>query len=205
MVSDECKEDVFRHMEDALAILLKGLMDYKQNESDGNYAEFLDGISNCQLGSRNAMMGLLLWKVPVGASHAIGHQLGSVCGVMHGITSCIMLAPVLRYTASKSDKQKQVQERVLDIWNKILKSEEQTLADAVEKFVKNLGLPSTLKEVGVVKPEDIVKVAESTITNVFGAMEGMGGKEDVLAILESAKGTKSDDGPNGWIDGGAPV
>jgi alcohol dehydrogenase class IV len=189
MVNDQCKEDAFRHMEDALAVLLEGLMDYKHNESDGNRAEFLGGISNCQLGSRNAMMGLLLWKVPMGASHAIGHQLGSVCGVMHGVTSCIMLAPVLRYTASKSDKQKQVQERVFGIWNKVLKSGEQSLADAVENFVKNLGLPSTLKEVGVVKQEDIVKVAESTITNVFGATEGMGGKEDVLAILESAKGT----------------
>jgi alcohol dehydrogenase class IV len=197
MVSDQCKEDVFRHMEDALAVLLKGLVDYKHNEGNGNHAEFLDGISNCQIGSRNAMMGLLLWKVPMGASHAIGHQLGSVCGVMHGITSCIMLAPVLRYTASKSDQQNQVQERVLGIWNKILKSEEQSLANAVENFVKNLGLPSTLKEVGVVKPEDILKVAESTITNIFGAMEGMGGKDDVPAILESAKGTESHDGADG--------
>jgi alcohol dehydrogenase class IV len=191
MVNDQCTEVVFCHMEDALAVLLTGLRDYKDGESAGNHMELLDGISNCQIGSRNAMMGLLLWKVPMGASHAIGHQLGSVCGVMHGITSCIMLAPVLRYTASKSGKQKQVQERVLGIWNKVLKCEEKSLADAVEKFVKNLGLPSTLREVDVVKQEDIDKVAESTLTDVFGAMEGMGGKEDVLAILESAKGGKS--------------
>ena len=191
MVNDQCNEVVFRHMEDALAVLLKGLRDYKDGESAGNHTELLDGISNCQVGSRNAMMGLLLWKVPMGASHAIGHQLGSVCGVMHGITSCIMLAPVLRYTASRSDKQKQAQDRVLGIWNKVLKCDEQSLADAVEKFVKRLELPATLREVGVVKQEDIDKVAESTMTDVFGAMEGMGGKEDVLAILDSAKGEAS--------------
>jgi alcohol dehydrogenase class IV len=188
MVNDKCKEEVFHHMEDALAVLLKGLKDYKDGESNGDRAELLDGIANCQIGSRNAMMGLLLWDIPMGASHAIGHQLGSVCGVMHGVTSCIMLAPVLRYTASRSEKQKQVQQRVLGIWNKALKSEEQSLADAVEKFVQELGLPSTLKEVGINKQEDIDRVAESTLTDVFGAMIGTGGKEDVLAILDSAKG-----------------
>jgi alcohol dehydrogenase class IV len=205
MVNHKCNEYVFRHMEDALAVLIKGLKDYKDGESAGNHAELLDGISNCQVGSRNAMMGLLLWKVPMGPSHAIGHQLDSVCGVQHGVTSCIMLAPVLRYTASKSDKQRQVQERVLGIWNKILKCEERSLADAVDKFVKDLGLPSTLREVGVTKQNDINKVAETTVTDIIGAIEGMDGKEDVMAILESAKGGSSQDGADDWLDDGTPV
>ena len=202
MVNENCKEEVFRHMEDALAVLLRGLKDYKNGETQGNRAELLDGIEDCQIGSRNAMMGLLLWNVPMGLSHAIGHQLGSVCGVMHGVTSCIMLAPVLRYIASKSDRQNQVQERVLGIWNKVLKSEEPSLADAVSNFVKFLGLPRTLREVGVVKQEDIDKVAEQTLTDVFGAAEGMGEKEDILTILDAAKGGDTQDG---WLDGGAPV
>jgi alcohol dehydrogenase class IV len=204
MVNEKCPQDAFYHMEDALAVLLKGLQDYKDGEKGDNRGELLHGIADCQIGSRNAMMGLLLWDVPMGASHAIGHQLGSVCGVMHGITSCIMLAPVLRYTSSRSDKQKKLQDRVLAVWNKSLRCEEQNLADAVEKFVKSLGLPSTLREVGVEKQEDIEKVAESTLTDVFGAMEGMGGKDDVLAILESAKGGELQ-GEDGWLEGGAPV
>lgn len=186
-------------MEDALAVLLRGLKDYKNGESEGNREELLDGIEDCQIGSRNAMMGLLLWNIPMGLSHAIGHQLGSVCGVMHGVTSCIMLAPVLRYTASKSDRQKKIQDRVLGIWNKVLKSEEPSLADAVSNFVKFLGLPSTLKEVKVERHKDIDKVAEQTLTDVMGAMEGMGKKEDILAILNAAKGTEMHDG---WLDGG---
>ena len=186
MVNEKCTQDAFHHMEDALAILLQGLKDYKDGESEGNRSEILEGISHCQLGSRNAMMGLLLWHVPMGASHAIGHQLGSICGVMHGVTSCIMLAPVLRYTYIKSEKQKEVQPRVLSIWNKILKWEEKSLADAVERFVKYLELPSTLKEVGVERQEDIEKVAESTLTDVLKG--SVGSKEDVLDILEMAKG-----------------
>jgi alcohol dehydrogenase class IV len=189
MVNEKCTCDVFHHMEDALTILLKGLKDYKDGESAGNHAELIAGIIDCQLGSRDAMMGLLLYDIPMGPSHAIGHQLGSACGVMHGVTSCIVLAPTLRYTYSRSERQKEVQPKVLEIWNKTLKWEEKSLADAVEKFVKYLDLPSTLKEVGVEKQEDIDKVADSTLTDVFGAMEGLvGGKEDVLAILDTAKG-----------------
>jgi alcohol dehydrogenase class IV len=188
MLNEKCTEDIFYHMEDALRTILKGLKDYRAGESDDKHSELLEGIANCQIGSRNAMMGLILWNIPMGLSHAIGHQLGSTCGVMHGITSCIMLAPVLRYMASKSDRQKQVQKRILEIWNRALYSEESDLADAVSKFVSFLGLPSTLKEVGVEKQEDIDKVAESTMTDVFGAMEGMGGKDDVIAILDAARG-----------------
>lgn len=189
MVNSGCKTDAFHHMEDALAILLQGLKDYKGGESQGDHEELVDGISQCQLGSRNAMMGLLLWSIPMGPSHAIGHQLGSICGVMHGVTSCIMLAPVLRYTYERDDKQKEVQKKVLGIWNKVLKTDEKSLADAVENFVKMLDLPHTLKEVDVTKDEDIEKVAESTLTDVFGAQEGLvGNKDQVLKILNMARG-----------------
>lgn len=185
MINENCTQTAFHHMEDALAVLLKGLKDYKDSEIEGTRADFLDGISHCQLGSRNAMMGLLLWNIPMGASHAIGHQLGSVCGVMHGITSCIMLAPVLRYTYDKSEQQKEVQRRVLDIWNKVLRWEEKLLADAVGRFVKMLELPSTLTDVGIENDEDIEKVAESTLTDVFA--NSIGGKKYVLEILDMAK------------------
>jgi alcohol dehydrogenase class IV len=189
MLNDQCKTDAFHHMEDALAVLLKGLKDYKEGENQGDHSELVDGISQCQLGSRNAMMGLLMWSIPMGPSHAIGHQLGSICGVMHGVTSCIMLAPVLRYTYERSERQKEVQNKVLGIWNKVLKTKEESLADAVENFVQKLQLPHTLKEAGVVKDEDIQKVAESTMTDVFGAQEGLvGSKDQVLEILNLARG-----------------
>lgn len=189
MLNAQCKTDAFYHMEDALAVLLRGLSGYKDGESQGDHDELVDGITQCQLGSRNAMMGLLLWSIPMGPSHAIGHQLGSICGVMHGVTSCIMLAPVLRYTYERSEKQREAQKKVLDIWNKVQKTEEKNLADAVEDFVTMLQLPHTLKEVGVVKDEDIEKVAESTLTDVFGAQEGLvGNKDQVLEILNMARG-----------------
>jgi alcohol dehydrogenase class IV len=187
MVNEKCTKDVFRHMEDALATLLVGLKEYKEGESKGDHTELLDGISQCQLGSRNAMMGLLLWKTPMGLSHAIGHQLGSVCGVMHGVTSCIMLAPVLRYSLERNESQRKAQEDVLALWNKTLEWKEESLANAINKFVRMVALPSTLKEVGVEKDEDIDQVADHTLTDIMGAGEGVS-KQDVRRILESARG-----------------
>jgi alcohol dehydrogenase class IV len=174
-------------MEDALATLLRGLKEHREGETEEDRTELLDGISQCQLGSRNAMMGLLLNDIPMGASHAIGHQLGSVCGVMHGVTSCIMLSPVLRYTYTKTKQQREAQDQVLSVWNKTLRWEERSLADAVRSFVKMLDLPSTLKDVGVQKQEDIEKIANQTLTDVLGAKQGLS-KDDVLEILNTARG-----------------
>ncbi|KAH7384247.1 iron-containing alcohol dehydrogenase-domain containing protein [Phaeosphaeria sp. MPI-PUGE-AT-0046c] len=184
MVNERCTKEVFSHMQGALETLLKGLREYKDGEASHDRDGILDGISTCQLGSRDAMMGLLIWKTPMGLSHTIGHQLGSVCGVMHGVTTCIMLAPVLRYFYGK---RKVAQDNVLKVWNEALGWEEENLADAVNKFVKILELPSTLKEVGVEKEEDLDRIAGHTLTDILGAGEGIG-KEDVKNILNMARG-----------------
>jgi alcohol dehydrogenase class IV len=173
-------------MSDALEILLKGLKEYKHGEDKGERAELLDGISDCQLGSRNAMMGLLLWKTPMGLSHAIGHQLGSVCGVMHGVTSCIMLASVLRFSYEKNEKQRKAQQDVLVVWNKTLEWEEKSLAEAVNKFVRMLELPSTLEEVGIGKDEEINKVADPTLTDILAVGAGVN-REEVVEMLNLAR------------------
>jgi alcohol dehydrogenase class IV len=184
-----CNEEAGNHMKEALAILLKGLKEYKEGESNRNREELLDGIAECQLGSRQAMMGLLLWRIPMGASHAIGHQIGSVKGVMHGVTSCVMLASVLRYMHERG-LQQQSQEQVLKVFNKTLGWQEASAADAVEKFVKMLELPSNLREVDVTSKEDFDKIAEKTMTDVWGGGEKqLKTKEEVLDVLELARGT----------------
>lgn len=188
MLNESCTQDAFHHMEDALATLLKGLKNYKDGESKGNRDELLNGICQCQLGSRNAMMGILLWHIYMGPSHAIGHQIGSVCGVMHGVTSCIMLAPVVRYMYEKSEAQKETQGNVLEVWNKTLEWKETRLAEAVERFVKMLELPHTLRDVGVTEQETIEKIAEHTMTDILITKHGLLKKEDVLGMLDLARG-----------------
>jgi len=88
----------------------------------------------------------------MGESHAIGHVLGGSCDVPHGYTSCVMLAPVLRYNRSvNAERQKLVAEAMGHAGA--------DAAEVIAAFVKGLGLPGRLSEVGV-KREQFAMIAD---------------------------------------------
>ena len=70
------------------------------------------------VGARDAMVCYLIWCIPMGGGHAISHQLGSAAGVMHGVTSCVCLATVLRFT---NDRNPEAQRRVVTIFDVTLR------------------------------------------------------------------------------------
>ncbi len=100
-----------------------------------------------------------LGRIPWGASHGIGHQLGAVAGVPHGHCSCVMLPSVLRYNEPVNASQ---QRAVADAMGR----PDLSAADAVQELVRDLGQPTTLREVGVERShfEAIIKGA---LTNLF--------------------------------------
>ena len=80
--------------------------------------------------------------VTKGASHGIGHVLGGTAGVPHGYTSCVMLPPVLRFNEPvNAERQAWVSEA--------LGRPGVQAADAVAELIASLGLPGTLRDVGV--------------------------------------------------------
>ncbi|KAH8821038.1 iron-containing alcohol dehydrogenase-like protein [Xylogone sp. PMI_703] len=149
------------------------------------------------LGVVDAMQGLSS-GVPMGASHGIGHQLGPL-GVGHGETSCVMLPSVLKYTARNGDeKVKKAQQKVLDcFWGddivayvlrrKGLSKESADAGDVVGALVSELGLPRSLRDVGVTR-EQFDQLADNCLkdealkTNAVPILE----KKQVLEILEMA-------------------
>lgn len=153
---------------EGLGLLLPGLLTTRQDEPD------VEARKQSQLGVVAAMRGLKA-GVPMGASHAIGHQLGPL-GVGHGETSCVMLPSVLRWNLQNSGQEGWVRERqslVLGaFWgiesvasalrNRGLDTEMSSLGDVVEAYVKELGLPGSLKEVGVGR-EKFHKLAENSM------------------------------------------
>jgi alcohol dehydrogenase class IV len=202
MCNTASHEEVNAIMEKALRLLLKGLKEYKEGKNMENREELLAGISESQWGSRDAMVGLLTWRIPMGPSHAIGHQLGklfwsampanfeliNISGsyghVMHGVTSAIMLSPVLRYT---KDRNPTAQNRVLTIFNDVLEWQEREAADAVMKFAQILGLPTRLSEVGITRDDQVAAIAEKTMTDAWGGQERQLEYEEILAILNMVR------------------
>ncbi len=127
-----------------LALLSQGLPRVKADPGD------LEARLDCQIGTWLSMAPLSS-GVPMGASHGIGYVLGAAFDVPHGYTSCVMLPAVLR-------------------WNRVENAERQALvaaamghpgkdaADVLDRFIRGLGLPRSLKEVGVA-PEHFDTIA----------------------------------------------
>nr|POE63462.1 ethanolamine utilization protein eutg [Quercus suber] len=109
----------------------------------------------CMLGV-NAVTIMLKKGAMVGGSHGIGHQLGPL-GVGHGQTSCVLLPSVMKYNARVNSEK---QERLKQImWGEApiaevlarrgLKYESSDVGDALDAIFRELGMPRSLKEVGV--------------------------------------------------------
>jgi len=75
----------------------------------------------------------------------------------------------------------------LQIFNDTLGWEEAEAADAVSRFVKVLGLPTTLAEVGVVDGDQVKLIAEKTMTDVWGGKERQMEFDDIMAILNMVR------------------
>ena len=157
----------------ALRLLGQGLRSVKNDPND------LSARLDCQLGAWMSIIGSSA-GVHKGASHGIGHVLGGTAGVPHGYTSCVMLPHVLRYNHSVNAQQ---QRRVSEALGEPDKPACEVLAD----LVAQLGLPRTLREVGV-QPEMLEVIARNAMHDrlIHTNPRKIHGPEDVRQILDAA-------------------
>ena len=118
-------------------------------------------------------------RTPYGASHGIGHQLGAVADVPHGFTSCVMLPHVMAFNA---DVTKERQEWIADAMGVPGAPASETVAE----LISSLGMPTTLREVGV-KTEHFEAIADGAMLNAFvRANIKPVDRDDVIDLLERA-------------------
>jgi maleylacetate reductase len=161
----------------ALRLLGEGLRRSKARADD------LEGRQLCQLGMWLSMAGFE-GGVPMGASHAIGHVLGGTCGVPHGYTTCVMLPSVLRYNLGADAARYAARQAIV---SEALGRPGEPAADVVGALIAELGLPRTLRDVGV-GPERFPEVATHAMHDrwIHTNPRPIHGPEDVLAILQMA-------------------
>ena len=157
----------------ALRLLSRSLAASKAAPGD------IDARLESQLGAWMSMAGVTA-GVPVGASHGIGHVLGGACDVPHGYTSCIMLAPVLRWNRQAVAERQQVVAGAMG-------QPDRPAADLVAELVSRLGLPSRLGDVGVGR-DRFPEIAEQAMREPFvhANPRPVRSAGDILEILESA-------------------
>ncbi len=92
-----------------------------------------------------------------GASHGIGYILGSLCGLPHGITSCLMLPAVLEWNVEiNSDRQSDIATA--------LGSSGQPAHEGVKQLIESLGLPTSLAAAGVQRSQ-LQTIADQAFTH----------------------------------------
>jgi maleylacetate reductase len=124
---------------DALRRLLRALPACAADPAD------LDARLDAQLGGWFSMAGMT--RHGPGPSHLLGHQLAARWRIAHGVTSCITLAPVLRWAANRG---RPGAHRVAEL----LSADSIDAADAaLTTFIVDLGLPTRLRDVGADRSE----------------------------------------------------
>ncbi|WP_027583059.1 iron-containing alcohol dehydrogenase [Bradyrhizobium sp. Ai1a-2] len=134
---------------------------------------------NCQLGSWMSAFGLQA-RVPMGASHAIGHVLGGTCDVPHYFCTAVMMPSVLRYNRPATE---QAQKSIAAA----LGAPELDAGEAFAGFIARLGLPQRLADVGV--GEDRFElIGKNAMLSIFTRSNPQPIREpaDVVKILQLA-------------------
>ncbi|TMK51394.1 MAG: iron-containing alcohol dehydrogenase [Alphaproteobacteria bacterium] len=156
-----------------LRYLHDGLLRTRENPNDE------EARVNCQLGSWLSAFGLQA-RVPMGASHAIGHVLGGTCDVPHYFCTAVMMPSVLRYNRpATAEAQRMVAEA--------LRSPEKDASEAFAAFVARLGLPRRLSDVGV-HEDRFALIGKNAMLSIFTRSNPQPIREagDVVQILKFA-------------------
>lgn len=121
-------------------------------------------------------------RTPFGASHGIGHQLGAVAGVPHGICSCVLLPAVLDWNRAETGAETVLaQARIAAVLGA------SSAGDGVRALLADLGLPTRLRDAGV-GADQLDLIAETSLQNrwVRSNPRPIRSAADVRRILEAA-------------------
>ena len=155
----------------ALRLLSRALPRCKERPAD------LDARLDCLLGMW-ASMDHNQAGIPMGCSHGIGHMLGGTAGVPHGHTSCVMLPSVLRYNRTvNAEKQRLVSEA--------MGRPGEDAAEVLDAFIRGLGMPRSLAEVGVGRDQfEVIARNAMHDRHVHTNPRPIKSHEQILEILE---------------------
>lgn len=180
---DHCVETICSHLANwqsdgaainGLRLLRQGLERCKADPRD------LEARLMCQIGAWQSMEHNQT-GVSMGASHGIGHVLGGTCNVPHGHTSCVMLPAALRWNLPANEERQKIVAEVMG-------RPGESAADVVAAFVRSLGQPGRLSEVGVT-PDRFREIAEHAMHDryIHTNPRPITSPEQVIEILELAR------------------
>jgi alcohol dehydrogenase class IV len=106
-----------------------------------------------------ASMGATAFQKGLGGMHAISHPLGALYNTHHGLTNAVVMPYVLEFNRQAIDERMIRLARFLGLANPSFKA----VQDWVLRLRKEIGIPHTLKEIGVddKRVDEVAKAAEA--------------------------------------------
>ena len=141
----------------AIEIISRSLRSAVNNESKGR--------EDMALGQYVAGMGFS--NVGLGIVHGMAHPLGAFYDTPHGIANAVILPYVMEYNAEATGEKYREIARAMGVTGVDNMSQEEyrkAAIDAVKKLSEDVGIPKTLREIGV-KEEDLKVLAESAMAD----------------------------------------
>jgi maleylacetate reductase len=123
----------------------------------------------------------LVSGVAMGASHAIGHAIGSMFNVAHGLTSCVVLPAVIQFNGET------VAPRLANVVRALGGQRAQGAPDLVRAMIARLGLPISLRDIGLGR-DSFPRIARAAMTEgwIKSNPRPIDREEDIIRILELA-------------------
>jgi alcohol dehydrogenase len=124
----------------------------------------LDAEARCSMAQASLEAGLAFTNAILGATHAMSHQVGGLLDAPHGVVNGVLLPHVIRYNAGQDATRYvplaaalgiEVEGRPADVVAELL-------ADRVRGLADRIGVPSGLRELGVVEG-DLARLAATTM------------------------------------------
>jgi aldehyde dehydrogenase (NAD+) len=135
------------------------------------------------------MAGAAFSNAQVGLIHAIAHVVGGRHGVHHGVANAVVMPHAMRFNNSViSDRYRMVAEAMsVDVRGMSDEASGLAAADAVAAFAREVGLPTSFRELGVPERdlEACAKAAMEDGSIVYNAVT-VNGPDEVLGVLRAA-------------------
>lgn len=164
----------------ALGLLMRDLAATKARPQD------LDARLNCQIAAWLSLAGLN--NVRLGLSHAIGHQLGAVSAVPHGLTACVIMHHVIAFNREAVAGRQQRLLALARTFAPVAGPAPAALDEAILELVRDrLRLPWRLRDVGVARA-DFPEIGRRTLDDMMASTNPrpLRSEADVTALLERA-------------------
>ena len=154
-----------------------------------------DAYARLELAQASTMAGIAFSNAMVGLVHSIGHSVGAIAHLPHGLCMNLFLPYVLEYNKDVNS------ERIADLLLPLAGAEVyaqtpaqqradkaiQTIRDMRDKIYEKTKLPRTLQETGKVRKDQLKDIATLAINDgsiIFNPKEAT--VEDILGVLEKA-------------------